>query len=766
VKLALNVIFKDEVHEAERILFKYSKYFDEICFAVDQKIDEFKKFETDKIKIFPYDLERKMGWVDEDGDYHINFAHKRNFLASKTKSEYYLRIDSDDDIENPEIIRECFNDMLQRGSAVTYVPYIYSKDEDNNCNAKHFRETIVKKVSDIYWKKKIHENLFIVDQNKYMMIKTDKIRIIHNLTPEHAEESAKRNLKALLAEFKEDKKNTDPRTLGYIGRVYMGLGKWKEAIPFLELLIEKSGWDDDKYFAYTQLADCLQELGNSDMAIAACNEALAINTKFPNAYIKLGQIWLDRKDYEKALDWLMPGIVRPEPDTMFVIDPSIYTRGKINVAVAYFQKGDYQMAFKYLMEVKKESPSNDFVKKNERIFAIALNNNMFLKDFMAVTKYIELNDKDKLPALMNDIPKNMLQDERMWALKHKFGKTRKWPKKSIAIFCGSSWETWNPSSVLKGIGGSEEAVIYIAPELVKLGYHVEVFNNCGDFYGEYEGVKYRNHFEFNPYDEFDNVIAWRNNIFRTGEIKARNKVVWLHDVPHPGWFAGDEHKCFDKIMVLSEYHKSLLNKDIPEDKIFVSSNGINAKDFVNPGVKRNPKRLIYTSSYDRGIEHLLRMWPDVLKEVPDAELHLYYGWNTFDSIAKNFPHMAKIKAELSALMNQKNVFEHGRIGHKQLIKEFYKSGIFVYPSHFEEISCISAMKAQACNCYPVTTDYAALSETNKSDFVVEGKCGEGTVNERYKKALIDTLKNPKEYKCDYDFSWKGVASTWQKSLLK
>lgn len=759
-KLALNIIFKNEVHEAERILVKYQDYFDEICFAVDQKIDEFKKFATDKIKIFPY------VWIRD-------FADKRNFLASKTESKYYFRMDADDDIESPENIRECFDEMVKKNMPIMYVPYIYSKDDDGNCNAEHYRETIIRKEPDIYWKKKIHENIFIVDQNKYSMIKTDKLKILHNLTPEHVEEANRRNLIALLEEFKENGVETDPRTVGYIGRVYMGMGKWKEAIPFLELLIEKSGWDDDKYFAWVGLADCLQTLGNLKMAIAACNEALAINTKFPEAYLKMGQIYNDKKDYEKALDWLMPGLVRPKPDTMFLIDPSVYIRGKINASIAFFHKGDFEQALKYLMLAKKESPSIDFIKQNEKLYVDACANNMFLANFIKILKYIEMKDKDKLSDMVSAIPKNMLQDERMWTLKHKFGKTRKWPKKSIAIFCGSSWETWNPSSVLKGIGGSEEAVIYIAPELVKLGYHVEVFNNCGDYYGVYDSVKYRNYFEFNPYDEFDNVIAWRNNIFGNEELKINNRIIWLHDVPAPNWFQGDEHKSFDKVMVLSEYHKTLLHKDIPDDKIFVSSNGINVKDFVNPGIKRNPKRCIYTSSYDRGIEHLLRMWPDILKEVPEAELHLFYGWNTFDSIAKNFPQMAEIRAELIQLMDQPGVTDHGRIGHKQLIKEFYKSGIFVYPSHFDEISCISIMKAQACKCVPVTTDYAALAETNKTKNFVKGKCGEGDTNERYKKVLISMLKNPdniqdriREEVGKYDFSWTEVAKLWQKSLLK
>ena len=52
---------------------------------------------------------------------------------------------------------------------------------------------------------------------------------------------------------------------------------------------------------------------------------------------------------------------------------------------------------------------------------------------------------------------------------------------------------------------------------------------------------------------------------------------------------------------------------------------------------RNLHRVIYTSSYDRGLEHLLKMWPDVKKSVPDAELHIFYGWQLFDRFYQNNP---------------------------------------------------------------------------------------------------------------------------------
>jgi len=46
-------------------------------------------------------------------------------------------------------------------------------------------------------------------------------------------------------------------------------------------------------------------------------------------------------------------------------------------------------------------------------------------------------------------------------------------------------------------------------------------------------------------------------------------------------------------------------------------------------------KLLYCSSPDRGLQHLLFMWEDIKEAYPDAELHIAYGCKVFDEIAKN-----------------------------------------------------------------------------------------------------------------------------------
>ncbi len=362
-----------------------------------------------------------------------------------------------------------------------------------------------------------------------------------------------------------------------------------------------------------------------------------------------------------------------------------------------------------------------------------------------------------------------------------------WDNNSIVIYSNFPFhvEDWSPRSVNKGIGGSEEAIIYLSQEFVKLGYQVHVFNRCGEMAGEYNGVVYQSVDKFNPQDNFNVLIFHRYWTQPMGmKVKARKIAVWMHD--NPQLFPPIEESqrleflgSFDKLFMLSNFHKSLLPDWIPEGKIFLTTNGINVADFNLTGIARNPRRLISISDYTRGIENLLTQWDRVLQEVPDVELHIFYGWQGIDALINSpyldkFPHLPDKKQQLLKLFAQKNVYEHGRIGHEQLVEELCQSGIWVYPCHTAtEIFCISAWKAQAAGCVPLVTTYAGLDETVQSGVRIKGPAGDEETNNAFIEALIDLLKNPEKQEplrqealaLKDSFSWVLVAQQWHQEFI-
>lgn len=188
---------------------------------------------------------------------------------------------------------------------------------------------------------------------------------------------------------------------------------------------------------------------------------------------------------------------------------------------------------------------------------------------------------------------------------------------------------------------------------------------------------------------------------------------------------------------------------------------------------RDSKTLVYGSSYDRGLEHLLNMWPDIHKEVPDAKLRIFYGWNLFDVGYKDNPERMAWKAKMNELMKQPGITELGRIGHAAVQKEYESAGIWAYPTHFGEISCITAMKAQAFGAVPVVIDYGAVSETVQHGIKVDGDIYDQETKDAYKNELVSLLNDPGRQEkirttmmswANEKFSWSLVAEQWSKEF--
>lgn len=180
---------------------------------------------------------------------------------------------------------------------------------------------------------------------------------------------------------------------------------------------------------------------------------------------------------------------------------------------------------------------------------------------------------------------------------------------------------------------------------------------------------------------------------------------------------------------------------------------------------RNTKRVIYTSSYDRGLEHLLALWPKVKEAVPGATLDIYYGWQLFDRFYKDNPASMKWKERMLEMMKATGITEHGRIPQEQVAKEMGESGIWAYPTHFGEINCITALKAQAYGAVPVVVDYAALKTSVQFGVKVDGDIYDPEVKETFTNELIRALNTDWDRKAmmswaSKKFTWAEIAKHW------
>jgi len=179
-------------------------------------------------------------------------------------------------------------------------------------------------------------------------------------------------------------------------------------------------------------------------------------------------------------------------------------------------------------------------------------------------------------------------------------------------------------------------------------------------------------------------------------------------------------------------------------------------------------RLWYQSSYDRGVDVILKLWPKIKAKFPDATLDIAYGWNLFDTVFANNPERMAWKKKMVDLMVQDGIKEHGRLGKKELTELRKSCGVWVYPTYFTEIHCIGALEAQKDGLVPVTTTLAALNETVGSGIKIDGDIYDPDVKEEWLNGLFKIMSDVKlwelESKKAVEFAkthtWEAKARQW------
>ena len=334
-----------------------------------------------------------------------------------------------------------------------------------------------------------------------------------------------------------------------------------------------------------------------------------------------------------------------------------------------------------------------------------------------------------------------------------------WPKGSIVYICGVSREPFGPSD--DALGGSEQAVVNLSRCWALLGRPVVVYGTVKEC--TKDGVEYRSIYKLNLADTFDIAIFWRSNGVRLLPlIQARKRIVDLHDSWDPTNYVAKSQllDLTDTFMVKSKYHRGLY-KYIPDSKIKVIMNGVQVDVFEKANnSNRLPHRCIYASTYERGLEPMLRYtWPKIRAAIPDATFDIYYGMNRLAT--------TPLGKRLLKLFKQPGVKEHGRVPLKQIAEEKAKSAIHLYISSSPtEIDCISVRESLLCGSVPVLgTDYVF----NERDGVhVKGRTTNPATYVNAAATVIRLLKDQDALskkraelrKSATIVSWETVANEW------
>jgi glycosyltransferase involved in cell wall biosynthesis len=341
-------------------------------------------------------------------------------------------------------------------------------------------------------------------------------------------------------------------------------------------------------------------------------------------------------------------------------------------------------------------------------------------------------------------------------------------------------EAWNPRTFEEGgLGGSETAVIKLGEAFSRqLGNRVHVYSQIKEP-GYYNGVRYYDQTQFRPEEPSDLYIAWRNPEAADWGINTKKLVLWMHDTDAGDRLTPERARRFDAIVVLTRWHQKFMLDKYPflrPEQFVVIGNGVDLDRFEK-GVQREPHRVIYSSSPDRGLDVILEgIWPKVVEAIPDAELHVYYGWKNFDIFAPHYPELAAFRDKVEKLiLNSKGVVHHGRVNQKELARAFQQSSVWLYPTYFTETYCITAVEAQLAGAIPVTSHLAALKETVTSGIIIDGDVHDPGVQQEYAEAVIQTLLTPMKHRSSIHqkvrrnapaSGWDWVAGVWRSHFLQ
>lgn len=785
-KVALAMIVKttdDELPLLEQCLKNIHKHVDGIFLTLTYTKSE---QNTNKFK----HLAKKYGAKTVTYKWKNHFADAREYSFAQVPKNYdfILWLDSDDIVDNPKKIKETAN-VTPRGVSAIYACYDYAHDEYGNVTVPHYVARLVRNNGAYAWKSSFDDEDYSVHETLNETRTTGKRvteewKVIHKSDPTRSLNSLYRNLEILEAMYaKQNKKGrVDPRILFYLGTHLYDARRFLEAKKFLQEYMLASGWANERSEALVYLGLIHELEGKKGQAEHAFVLAIKEAPNNPRPYTEIAEIELKEKRYDNASQWAQKAIECKKRTTAMATRPMDASfRPYIIYAEALAEMGGSRLedAMKYIDKALKLRPLDPKAQSLQG----QIENYIEIRDLnRAYAKLVQAlgQDKERIGYLLKSTPKKLLNSPLVAQVRSEHTPPKKWPKKSMVIYCGPSViEQWGPKSLEQGIGGSEEAVIRLKAELENIGWEVHVYATPGKEVSE----TWHHYWEFNPNDEFDVVVAWRMPWFFDNQIKARKKYLWLHDVMPQSEFNPERLANLDKVIVLSQYHRDLF-PNIPDDKIFLSANGITPEDFDIVRPARNPKRLIYMSSHVRGLQLIYDMWADIKKTVPDAILDIYYGWESYVNVNKDNPERMAWKDEMERQEKLLvGVTDHGKISQSRIVREIFKSGIWVYPCPFPEISCITAMKAQAGGAVPVSSDFAALKETVKwgvkipmqqmAEDTPVGKWNKTDI-ERFKQALIEMLQKPALQekirsemmdKARTVFSWDGVAKQWTEEML-
>ena len=726
--ICLNMIVKNESHIIANTL---EKLCDKINFDYWVICDT---GSTDNTPQIITDFFQKKGITGElFFDEWVNFAHNRTLALQKAyqKTQLLLVFDADDEIiGNITMPIDVLFDQYHLKFGSSY-------------GTSYTRVLLINNYKKFEYLSVIHEFISCKEEPSTSTTINGDYYVVsgrtgsRNLDPDKYLKDAHILEKAYI-EAKEKNDHLFHRYAYYCANSYKDCGKFEDAIKWYKItLSHPNQWNQEKYTSCLYIYDCCKALNQEEkgffylvdsfdydterveclfpllvhyccknMHKVAYNYYLNVKDFFENRYLNSdisGKLFTNIDKYNFFVPYYMILIADKVQDFNCVIRmyEIVFTKKQKMFEEWYIKNLLYNLQF-FLQHVPSDKRERFICLGNEYIDFLHTNRiNFPAFDFLNkdVYKNSGLNfDKYIITKISNK--------------SQKFTKEECYNSTNILFYTGFSDIEWNYTYILdNALGGSEKAVAYITKCFPK-HYNIYITGHVkNETIGNITYIHLNELPNLINTTSFHSVIVSRYISFYEMFPKCSfyQSFIWAHDVSLlPYGCALNETQIIKKwnnyitgCICLTNWHKELFIGKYPEftNKITLINNGLDLDSFkkIDNVILKIKNKFIYSSRPERGLDNLLNLWPQILEKIPDATLSIA----TYGSFPSN-PQEFLLKSKID---NHNSINYLGKLNPIQLYEEMKSSEYWLYPTHWPETSCITAlemlMSEVICVYYPV-----------------------------------------------------------------
>lgn len=242
--------------------------------------------------------------------------------------------------------------------------YIYNWliDEEGKPKVTYYADKIHKR-KGFKWVNPVHEVLAFEAQEKQTF--TDNLVINH-----YPDSTKSRGSYLPLLELSVKENPENDRNVHYLGREYMFYGRWNDAIDTLikHLKLKSATWKDERCASMRFIARCYKNLERYDEAKMWLEKAIKEAPYLRDPYTEMALLYYTLEDYDNIIKYATKALEIKNNEKSYINEIFSYDETLNDLlSLAYFYKGDQDMAIKNAKLALEINSKNERIKNNLKI---------------------------------------------------------------------------------------------------------------------------------------------------------------------------------------------------------------------------------------------------------------------------------------------------------------------------------------------------------------------------------------------------------------